>query len=528
MNMRRFHLKVRWVQFNEQLSLPLILLGVLQALSFALLAVLMTCVQPAYAKQVSIDRKHIEGMVYQSLLLCERRAYEAKSLSNDLSTKPDHPLVLAINLINLGQFEKALSELHRITERERYAREILILRVICHDALTESEDNSNDVQGSETFLQARVHSLRSMDLAKLGKLDLARNEILAAEHLKCEDDWLFEQAKGALSFANDQPDIALTHFLRAIELENTFADAHAKAAYCYFQMGKNSAAISEFNKALHLNQANPFLFTARGLVLMEEHKFKKAIKDFDAALSLSHDYQSAHEYKGDCYLELKRWKDAKEQYSLSRKTNCDKAAVGIGNLSAQEHSSKAQISVLSADDGCRNIVMESLSSVPISILNQLANYKVQALVHPRIRDYLKTLPEEDLPEGIFHESLVGLYLPKVRIIVIEATALSNSYEERKNEARKLVLHEVGHAYDHCRGLISRSLSFKVCFCTDMENMTKAQNVRYKRISAGGLNGCSEIFARLFATKYRVHSQEEELEKHLFTNCNNFLKKFLDK
>jgi len=120
---------------------------------------------------------------------------------------------------------------------------------------------------------------------------LLQAQVLTGEQ-KAKD--LLQKAENA--YENNFHELAVEYFNEAYSIyPNAFNSVHyCKIGYSYFQMGKNSQALTYYQKATSLN---PFLFEAynnMGCCYNKLGNYKQAISCFQKAISLNPDYENTY------------------------------------------------------------------------------------------------------------------------------------------------------------------------------------------------------------------------------------------
>lgn len=130
---------------------------------------------------------------------------------------------------------------------------------------------------------------------------------------------------------------ALKNLDKAIELDPELASAYRERGIVKFNTEKYSDAISDFNKAIELEDPGKLPFTKkgesyfhRGLSNFKLGNFERAIKDFDIVISIEDSFwrNLAYDYAGASYYEIgnkemacKYWREGNVEHSLSKNCN---------------------------------------------------------------------------------------------------------------------------------------------------------------------------------------------------------------
>jgi tetratricopeptide (TPR) repeat protein len=91
---------------------------------------------------------------------------------------------------------------------------------------------------------------------------------------------------------------ALTDFDKAIELDNSNAEAFCGRGYLKLYLGENQSALSDFDKAIAINPKNTDAYCGRGQVRSELGQEKAAAEDFDYAIKLDPKNAPSYIFRG--------------------------------------------------------------------------------------------------------------------------------------------------------------------------------------------------------------------------------------
>lgn len=80
---------------------------------------------------------------------------------------------------------------------------------------------------------------------------------------------------------------AIIFYTRAIENDNTYAEAYMKRAYILEFTGQTTDAMKDYNKAIALNPQSEIFYNKRAALKMIEMDYKGALTDIDSALNLN-------------------------------------------------------------------------------------------------------------------------------------------------------------------------------------------------------------------------------------------------
>jgi tetratricopeptide (TPR) repeat protein len=84
----------------------------------------------------------------------------------------------------------------------------------------------------------------------------------------------------------DQNDLAMKEFTKAIELDPSYDLAYYNRALLYYFSGDLERSLVEYNQALELSPNNPYWTYERGLLYMQIGDREKAIADLERSLEI--------------------------------------------------------------------------------------------------------------------------------------------------------------------------------------------------------------------------------------------------
>jgi tetratricopeptide (TPR) repeat protein len=102
-----------------------------------------------------------------------------------------------------------------------------------------------------------------------------------------------------------------------IESDSTLYFPFVNRGYYRFMSGNYSGALSDYNQAIRLNNADPEVWLNRGLVNEKLHNLKGALADYTQAIELKEDLVKAWLNRGNVYMKQELYTDAIEDYSAA-------------------------------------------------------------------------------------------------------------------------------------------------------------------------------------------------------------------
>lgn len=164
-------------------------------------------------------------------------------------------------------------------------------------------------------------------------------------------------------------------------------------------------------------------------------------------------------------------------------------------------------------------VINALALIPHTVKQQLHEYGVKVLITPTILEASPELKDEK-PDGYNHgggyDNCPGMYRGHNKTIyVAERAQWHNSTPQVNHWVMQTMLHELGHAYDHCRDL-SDAPGFSGAYTEDASRLNNTQRREFAYFCQPGTRGPAELFAEMFAftvcEKKGVGSRSDGLEE----------------
>ena len=226
-------------------------------------------------------------------------------------------------------------------------------------------------------------------------------------------------------------------------------------------------------------------------------------------------YSELHEHKGDSYLNLRDWKSAINEYSTCvteeerKKEKAEKTEIAVPRQQSEHSWTNPPIQVTTLriclnSPYNRGIVPSALAALPKPVMASLYNHGVKVVVAPTIPDYYLSLNKGTIPDDVSNPStgktldnVEGQYIRSNKIVVIGEQGL-DAHDSKRDKVR-LVLHELGHAYDNSIGNASDTPTFKLFYDQDMEAIPVSERRKYEFYQQSDRRGCGQVFADTFAS-----------------------------
>lgn len=310
------------------------------------------------------------------------------------------------------------------------------------------------------------------------------------------------------------------------------------------------------------------LKTAHGL--MQSGKYAEAVVLFQKAVAgPAKNNALAHYYLATCLMQLGKTADARAQYkitlslnpppviasychrALGTQPNSTPASSGGTTATTAETSAVAATSTTASlkidpadkdfvtihrktpdSDKIYNTVMNALSVVPKAIKDDIKGGGCKILVCPTILEANPHL-NQTRPEGYLHgggyDNCPGMFYSGTKILYIAERAQWKNSPPRLNwMAASTTLHELGHAYDFCKGNMSSGSEFEKLYKEDYGRLSVSQKNEHQYYCQedGGERGRAELFAELFAVSHGTAGGIDRSSGQLaaaFPNCYKFIK-----
>ncbi len=180
-------------------------------------------------------------------------------------------------------------------------------------------------------------------------------------------------------------------------------------------------------------------------------------------------------------------------------------------------------------------VINALSVIPRHVKEELSNFGTKIVIARTLLDVNPEMAHEK-PSGYIHgggyDNCPGMYTPgKNQIFVGERASWHNSPPQLNHWVKSTMLHEMGHAYDHCRADESRSSEFKAAYRKDFQHLSLSEKNEHYYYCQEGDAGPSELFAELFALDLSpaggIDQRSPTLAK-AFPTCFSHIQSFVGK
>lgn len=175
----------------------------------------------------------------------------------------------------------------------------------------------------------------------------------------------------------------------------------------------------------------------------------------------------------------------------------------------------------------------ALFGVPNSIISELRNFGVKVLITPTV---LEAMPEmaSETPRGYIHgggyTNCAALYRgAKKTIFIAERVSWLSGLPQPNSRVSDTMLHEMGHALDHCRNFPSAGSAFAAIYKRDADKQSNTERSHFQYYTQEGDAGASELFAQLFSIAVDPHLLQKDGNKQLaegFPSSLNYIKSLI--
>lgn len=117
------------------------------------------------------------------------------------------------------------------------------------------------------------------------------------------------------------PAVRVTLLTQALTKNPNSALALHHRADAYREMGKMSAAIKDYSRAIELTPKDPFRYYARALAYMDQYKYTQALEDLNKAISLKKNYPGFYLERAKTNMALEKYAPAISDYEKYLKQN---------------------------------------------------------------------------------------------------------------------------------------------------------------------------------------------------------------
>jgi tetratricopeptide (TPR) repeat protein len=160
------------------------------------------------------------------------------------------------------------------------------------------------------------HLGRNADMLKAKQRAVAELEQLVRDHPENSDGrFLFHHFRGNLRCDQQQWNVAIDDFSRAIEIRPKSTSSWVSRAHAYSELGQNEKAVEDCSRAIELRPDNVTARYNRGAAYYKLHQWEKAIQDIDEAMALNPDFPDLWGARGEAHFGLGQFEKAIADYA---------------------------------------------------------------------------------------------------------------------------------------------------------------------------------------------------------------------
>ena len=269
----------------------------------------------------------------------------------------------------------------------------------------------------------------------------------------------------------------------------------------YFNLGKYSSAIENYNISISLNPKNSEAYNNKGLCLKKMRDFEGALENFKLALKINPHFSDVYNNIGNLYYELKSFKDAEKIWSDGLKVSPTDIVL-LRNLGTLLFEKKGEIS-LSKKKFEKILALSPNKPFALNYLGMI--YKSEGKID-EAEDYFKKAIEAD---SNYSESYYNLsYLKKFNKQNNFLRKLEKLYSSKQvfEEDKVYICFSLAKAFDD---LGKYSLSYKYL---------SEGNLLRKKLIGYNINKDKKLFSKIYKNFKQL--QNDNLKLPDYNNLNN--------
>jgi tetratricopeptide (TPR) repeat protein len=208
--------------------------------------------------------------------------------------------------------------LKHIKKNRKYANQAL---AIIEQLQNASYDNNKEMQKTYEKVVNLLHATQLFEQALLsglaGEIESAINAYTKALELNPEFSEAFYHRGSHYYTSMNNIRKALSDFNKAIKLNDGEASYFSSRGVCYYDLNNLELAIKDFNRVIELNPPDSILFTAfalRGNAYEEKGEDKKALQDYTRAIEINPKAVNIYYRKGLVNRSLENYEESVEDF----------------------------------------------------------------------------------------------------------------------------------------------------------------------------------------------------------------------
>src|ERR1044072_5922860 len=192
------------------------------------------------------------------------------------------------NRRNSANLSKAIEYLERAIQKDRNFARAHALLADCY--FLASQDGYDLMSSPQSLQKAYASVQRALEL----------DDTIAEAHT----------TRANVAWGNGEYALADREFRRALELNPNYAAGHLRYGYYLFGDSRISEAIAEMKRSVELDPLSPVSHTALGYMLTMSRDFEGAIRETQRAVELQPDVLAAHYNLGELYMQKRMFQEA--------------------------------------------------------------------------------------------------------------------------------------------------------------------------------------------------------------------------
>jgi len=144
---------------------------------------------------------------------------------------------------------------------------------------------------------------------------------------------------GIEALEQGDPEVALTYFSQAIQLDPNHITAYFNRSRCFYYLEDLRSAIADLTQAIKLDSGNPAFFLCRGSMHGDLEQFSKAAEDFTHAIEIDPHLRRAYLYRANARRALKQYQSALQDCAIASEL----VEEGDTELAAYAHATRGKV-----------------------------------------------------------------------------------------------------------------------------------------------------------------------------------------
>ncbi|BAZ02770.1 tetratricopeptide repeat protein [Tolypothrix tenuis PCC 7101] len=151
------------------------------------------------------------------------------------------------------------------------------------------------------------------------------------EAIKLSPRAVFYTNRGVLYYEQNQWELALTDYTKAIQINPQDALTYNNRGNLYSALNQWKLAFDDYAKAIQMNPQYADAYYNRGILYKNQEQWELALADYTQAIRINSQFAQAYNNRGVLYSELKQWELALADYTQAIRIN-NQHAEAYGNI----------------------------------------------------------------------------------------------------------------------------------------------------------------------------------------------------